>query len=178
MTPTPEFARPQRLDQIGAGETTVAIAATAAECAALARRFDLASIKGLSADITLRREAAGIVAKGRVRASVEQHCVATGDPVAAEIDEPFLVRFVPEPAATADEVELSGDEVDTIFYSGGTIDLGEAAAETMALALDPFPRCPAAAEILRSAGVVDEDAVVPGERTGGLAGLKDLLGKA
>lgn len=177
MTPAPEFSRPQRLDQIGAGNADVTIAAMAAECAALAARFDLAAIRALSAEIVLRREATGIIASGRVRASVEQFCVATGDPVPAKIDEAFAIRFVPEPTDTADEVELSEDEVDTVFYSGGAIDLGEAAAETMALALDPFPRSPAATEALRSAGVLDE-AGVQEKRTGGLAGLKDLLSKS
>ena len=44
---------------------------------------------------------------------------------------------------------------------GGAIDLGEAAAETVALALDPFPRSARAAEVLRAAGVISEDDVVP-----------------
>jgi hypothetical protein len=43
----------------------------------------------------------------------------------------------------------------------GIIDLGEAAAETMALALDPFPRSPGAAAALKEAGVIGEDEVVP-----------------
>ena len=52
-----------------------------------------------------------------------------------------------------DEIELSEDDCDTVFYTGGAIDLGEAAAETLALALDPFPRSPGAAAALREAGV-------------------------
>jgi hypothetical protein len=55
---------------------------------------------------------------------------------------------------------------------GGSIDLGEAVAETMALALDPYPRAPGAEAALRAAGVLTEDEARP---AGKLAGLKDLL---
>jgi uncharacterized protein YutE (UPF0331/DUF86 family) len=62
--------------------------------------------------------------------------------------------------------------MDTVFYSGGAIDLGEAAAETLALALDPFPRSPAAAAALKEAGVLSEEEAGP---FGALAGLRDKL---
>ena len=38
----------------------------------------------------------------------------------------------------------------------GAIDLGEAAAETLLLALDPYPRAPNADAVLREAGVKPE----------------------
>ena len=57
-------------------------------------------------------------------------------------------------------------------YDGGAIDLGETAAETMALALDPFPRGPGAEAALKAAGVISEEEAGP---FGALAGLKDKL---
>ena len=54
------------------------------------------------------------------------------------------------------------------------IDLGEAAAETVALALDPFPRSPRAADVLRDAGVISEEEAKP---KGALAGLGALLAR-
>lgn len=172
---TPEFHRPQRLDQIGAGEHSLTIEADAAERIALARRFGLVSIDSLSAEASIHRDAIGVVARGHLSAQVVQACVVTDDPLPADIEEDFAIRFVPEPEdGSDDEVELSEDECDTVFFTGGTIDLGEAAAETLALALDPYPRSPRAAQVLKDAGVVSEEEAGP---FGALAALKDKLGK-
>ncbi|MES2337895.1 MAG: DUF177 domain-containing protein [Pseudomonadota bacterium] len=171
--PPPEFPRPRRLDTLGAGATTVRIEADAPERAALAKRFGLLSLDRLSADYTLRRDAGGIVATGTVSAAVVQPCIATRHPVAATIDEPFDIRFLPlDAAGPGDEIELASDDLDTMFYTGSAIDLGEAAAETLGLALDPYPRSPAAEAALREAGVKSEEDAKP---AGALAGLKDLL---
>ncbi|MDP5281331.1 YceD family protein [Sphingomonas sp. DG1-23] len=174
---TSEFPRPHRLDQIGAGETAVEIEATPEECAALARRFDLVGIDRLAARFALRRDAIGILATGHLSSAVTQSCGVTGDPLPATIDEDFAIRFLPEPEGeeSHDDVELDEEEMDTVFYIGSVLDLGEAAAETLALALDPFPRSPNAAEVLRQAGVIsDEDA---GPLSPLAAALKGKLGK-
>ena len=171
---TPEFSRLERLDRIGAGASSVAISADARERAALAKRFGIEAIDRLDASYALRRDAAGVRATGHLSARVTQSCIATGDSVPAEIEEDFDLRFVPESQPGSDEVELSEAECDTIFFSGGAIDLGEAAAETLALALDPFPRSPGAAEALREAGVLSEEEAGP---FGALAGLRDKLAK-
>ncbi|AQR74479.1 DUF177 domain-containing protein [Sphingomonas sp. LM7] len=173
---TPEFPRLHRLDQIGVGETRVDIEASAEERAALARRFDIVGIDRLTARFTLRSDAIGILATGHLSAAVTQTCGVTGDLLPADIDENFAIRFLSEPRQdeTHDEVELAEEDLDTVFYTGSALDLGEAAAETLALALDPFPRSPRAAEVLRQAGVITEEEAAP---LGALAGLKDLLGK-
>ena len=44
----PEFSRPARRDEIGAVPLAFELAATADECAALAKRFDLIAIDALS----------------------------------------------------------------------------------------------------------------------------------
>jgi uncharacterized metal-binding protein YceD (DUF177 family) len=178
---TPEFARPLRLDQIGAGESETRIDADASERAALATRFGLLAIDGLEARFAVRRDAAGVIARGHLSAQVTQACIATEAPVPARVEEDFVIRFLPEPGEgeTQDEVELGEDECDTVFYTGSAIDLGEAAAETLALALDPFPRSPDADAVLRAAGVIsEEEARRLAEESGpfgGLAGLRDQL---
>lgn len=169
----PEFSRPRRLDTIGEGAASVHVEADATERAALAARFGLIALSALSADFNLRRDAGGIVASGTLSAQVTQACIATGDPVPASISERFDIRFLPEDAGPeGDEVELDAGDLDTMFYTGAAIDLGEATGETLALALDPYPRSPAAADALRQAGVVSEAEAKP---AGALAGLKDLL---
>lgn len=157
----PEFSRPQRLDAIGAGEHRVEISANAGERAALAKRFGLIAIDRLDATMTVQRDAAGVVARGQLKGAVVQACSVTGDPVPAQVDEAFAIRFLPEGTVEGDEVELSDEECDTVFYTGGAIDLGEAAAETLALALDPFPRSAGAEAALRDAGVLGEDETGP-----------------
>lgn len=167
---TPEFSRTERVDTIGERERTVTVSADAAERGALATRFGLVSVDQLDGVFAIRRETSGISARGRVTATVVQACSVTGEPLPVRIDEAAALRFVAE-SPDAEEVELDSEALDTIPYEGGTIDLGEAAAETMALALDPFPRGPNAAAVLKAAGVISEDDAA----TGPLAGLKALL---
>ena len=177
MTGTPEFSRPRRLDTLGGKPLAVRIEADDAERAALAQRFGLIAIRALAADLTLVRDGDAVTVTGRVTANVDQPCIATGDPVAETIDEPLLLRFVPEgDIAGAEEIELAEPDCDVVGYEGGAIDLGEAVAETMALALNPFPRSPDAEAALRAAGVIPEEEARP---VSAFAGLKDkLAGKA
>lgn len=167
----PEWSRPERLDAIGAEARTVRIEADEGERAALARRFALPAIARLQAEFAVRREAAGVAATGRVTGRVTQSCSATGEPLEADIDAPVDLRFVKESDA-AEEVELSADALDTLPIEGGAVDLGEAAAQTLLLALDPFPRSPAAAQALLEAGVLSEGEAGP---FGALAALRDKL---
>jgi uncharacterized metal-binding protein YceD (DUF177 family) len=168
----PEFSRIERADTIGEGERTVRIAADEAERAALAKRFDLKGVDSLEAEFRLRRDTAGVVAHGHVRGVAVQACVVTDEPVPVAIDEPVALRFVVDDIAGEGEIELDEDALDTMVYDGAALDLGEAAAETMALALDPYPRSPNAAAALRAAGVISEDEAKP---LGAFAGLKAKL---
>lgn len=167
---TPEFSRPERLDAIGSADRQVTIAADAEERARLAARFGLIAVDRLEATLSLRREAAGISVHGRVGAAVVQACSVTGVPLSATIDEPVALLFV-ETLDGQDEVELDAGALDVVAIEGGAIDLGEAAAETMALALDPFPRSDDAQAALRAAGVISE------EEAGPFGALKDLKAK-
>lgn len=161
-----EFSRRIALDTIGAGGRDDEFAATVEERAALARRFDWAAIGRLEGTAKLTRVAGGVHATGTLRAQIVQNCVATGAPVPETIAESFDLRFV-EGLATpeSEEIELGEDELDTLPIEGGAIDLGEAAAQTLALAADPYPRC---------AGVDDVN-LKSGPANGAFAGLQGLL---
>ncbi|MBD8698475.1 DUF177 domain-containing protein [Sphingomonas sp. CFBP 13714] len=169
---TPEFSRPERLDTIGERDRSVTFAATPEERRKLAARFAILSVDLLEAHFTIRRDTAGIVAKGHVTAKVVQACSVTDEPLTATIDEPVALRFVDDFGAVEGEIELSDDALDTVPIDGGAVDLGEAAAETLALALDPFPRGPNAAAALRAAGVISEDEYQP---VNAFSGLKAKL---
>jgi len=176
VTITPEFSRLVRLDSLGAQPRVIPVEADDAERGALATRFDLVTLDRLEASTECTRDGDSVDVVGQLSADLVQSCVASGEPVAARIEEIFRLRFVPAPSleSEAEEVELSESDCDIIGYTGRAIDLGEAVAETLGLALDPFPRNPAAEEALRAAGVLSEEDAGP---FAALKGLKEKLGK-
>ena len=154
-----EFVHRLQLDQIRDGDR-IDVNANAEELAAIAGRLRLLSLDRLDAHSVLTRDGDRVKATGRLKASLSQACVATGEPVAQHVDEAFDLSFVPAPAAE-EELELDADQLDTIFHDGLGIDLGSAIADTLALALDPYPRSAAADEALRTAGVLSEEQAGP-----------------
>jgi uncharacterized metal-binding protein YceD (DUF177 family) len=116
--------------------------------AALARRFGLESIGRLEGVLSVVRAGAGAAATGRLVAEVVQSCVVSGEPVPARVEEDLELRFEPI-EETGDEVELEADALDVMPVEGDAIDLGEALAQALAVALDPYPR--AAPEVLARA---------------------------
>jgi uncharacterized metal-binding protein YceD (DUF177 family) len=173
---TPEFPHPVRVDTIGDGDRIETVEADAAQRAALAERFGLIAIERLAGSFTLRRESGGILVTGRVTAVATQACSITGEPLPARVDEETQLRFVDDPTA-GEEIELDDGAIDVLPLEGGAIDLGEVAAETLVLALDPFPRGPNAEAALKKAGVIAEEEARPLSALAGLAGLKDKLAK-
>lgn len=159
---TDRFAHRLRIDQIRDGDR-IELVADDAERAAIADRIRLERLERLEAHAILTRNGGSIRAEGRLIASLDQSCVVTGDPVAAHIDEAFEVMFVPAPAMSApdEEIELGAADCDTVFHDGATIDLGNAIADSLALALDPYPRSAAAEAAGREAGVMSEEQASP-----------------
>jgi uncharacterized metal-binding protein YceD (DUF177 family) len=170
-----DFAHRLPLDQIREGDR-LDIVADEEERAAVADRLGLLSLDRFEAHAMLSRDGQTIRAAGRLKASLEQACVATGDPVPAHLDEAFELRFVPEPKGgkADDEIELGESDLDTIFHDGSAIDLGGAVTDTLALTLDPYPRSAGADAALKEAGVMTEEDASP---FAALAGLKEKLGK-
>ena len=171
MTPEsscPEFSRLVPAGEIGGAVRTIEVNATAAECAALAVRFDLLALDALDATFSVRREGGSVRVMGQVSAKGFQPCGLSGAPVNFSIDEPVDLRFA-EIAAVGDEVELSDADLDILPLEAEGIDLGEAAAQSLGLALDPYPR---AADAALPPGVVPEDRHVPLKRVSPFAGLK------
>ena len=168
------FAHRLPLDQIRDGDR-LDIVADEAECRAVADRLALLSLDRLEAHAVLSRDGEKVRAKGRLKASLEQACVVTGEPVPSHIDEPFDLLFLPEPknGGADEEIELGEADLDTIFHEGAAIDLGGALADTLALALDPYPRSAGADTALKEAGVLTEEEASP---FAALAALKARLG--
>ncbi len=139
MSIKPEFSR---LIRLGPEPREVELAASAAERAALAERFGILGIDALEARLRLQPEPGGSIrARGRLQARVSQSCVVTLDPVDQVVDAPLDLRILEEGAVPADDDPESPDEIES---AGGLVDLGEAVAEQLSLALDPYPRAPGA----------------------------------
>lgn len=169
---TSELPREVKLDALGSAPRAFAVEASPDERAALARRFGLLALDRLEARVDICRVEDAVLVEGAVSAEVMQSCVATGVPLAATIREPFALRFVPASVLEGgDEIELGADELDVIGYSGGAVDIGEAVAETLGLAIDSFPRADNADAALRTAGVLSEADASP------FAVLKQLKGR-
>ncbi len=168
-----EFSHIVKLDEIGAGSSQYALSADKSARERLAERFDLIALDLLDADIALVRKGQDIHAKGHMRVHVIQACIASGDPVPSDISEPLDILFTPEPENDAEaEIELAQEDCDIMFHNGRSIDIGEAVAQSLGLALNPYPRSLNADTVLKAAGVKADDEV---EAFGALSGLKDLL---
>ncbi len=139
---TPELHRPVALDRIGPQGMTVEVQAKPDELPAIAARLRVLELASLHCAFKLRRVGAATVeAQGVLRAEVTEACVVSLDPFSHDVQERFTVHFVP--SGTEDD-NPDPEAVDQIPYSAGAADLGEAAVEQLALALDPFPRKPGA----------------------------------
>jgi uncharacterized metal-binding protein YceD (DUF177 family) len=135
-----EFSRPVAVLRLGTEAMTYRINATGEECAALARRFDLVSLEHFAAEVTLSRHGGEVRLAAEIVADVVQLCCLTLEPFASNLIDrsTVLYRRKPPPA------DLGVDEEDYEVLVGDEIDIGEAAAQQLSLALDPFPRAPGA----------------------------------
>lgn len=141
----PELQRPLAVERISDAGRDQVVEATAAECTALADRLKIPAVLALRCRFHLTVMRGGMVlAEGLLDAKLVRDCVVSLEPFEAVVAERFRLRFVPaakfaEPDADA---VLDPEADDEVPYEGAMIDLGEATAEQLALALDPYPRRP------------------------------------
>jgi len=146
LTGAPEFER--IIDIRHLPPTAVEIVPDEAERRRLAGRFSLSAINSMVAKVEMIADGAKINVTGRIKAAIIQACAISGEDFPVKIDEPVNLRFIPRQPVTApgttdsDEIELTADDCDEIEYDGLTFDLGEALAQTLALAIDPFAEGP------------------------------------
>jgi len=145
------------------------LVATEAERQALARRFGLVSIGSLEATLTLTADGDTIAARGKLDAKIVQSCAVSGDDLPVSVAEKVDLRFVPEQEIADEELELESDDLDEIPYAGHTFDVGEAVAQSLALAIDPYATGPRADRVRKEKGLLEPGAAGP---FGALAALK------
>lgn len=174
MTDRPEFSRPFDIRRLA--RQPVALEANADERAALAQRFGLIAVHRLTATLELEARGDEVCATGTLRAEWVQSCAVSGEDLPMATKEDISLRFVPmarlEASEEDEEIELEEDQLDEIGYEGTSFDLGEAVAQSLALAIDPYATGPHADEIRRRHALEAE-----GETDGPLAAALRSLKK-
>jgi len=139
----PEFSRPLSFAAIKRTPYLVEHSPTGAERAALAARLGLLDLPAFLARWELRGQADDTVAaRLTLSAEVVQPCVVSLEPVPQTISATVALRFLPPGREPSDN---DPDTPDDIPCEHDVMDLGEAAVETLALLLDPYPRAEGAA---------------------------------
>ena len=165
MTQAAEF--PRWFDVRQCEGKQVHLVADEAERLALAKRFDIVRVDRLEADLVLTRHDRDVAVTGTMSADIVQPCAVSAEDLSVAIQEEIALRFVPAVQRAADEeIELDAEELDEIEYEGTQIDVGEAVAQSLALAIDPFLTGPQAEEARQR--LAEQD------KSGAFAALKDL----
>nr|ALG05335.2 hypothetical protein 5H7_034 [uncultured bacterium 5H7] len=153
----PEFSR--IVDTRSLGNEALRLEADEGERRALAQRFGIVGIDALTATVELEPVKAGIAAGGRLEARIVQACAISGEDLPVTISEALSLRFVPArgPGRPDEELELDAGDLDEIEFTGTQFDLGEAVAQSLALAIDPFLEGPNAEEFRKNSGYFGEE---------------------
>ena len=166
----PEFSR--LVDERQVTAKPLQLEATAEERAALTKRFGLIAIDRLEANVAIERHGEALAARGKLCAAIVQSCAVSGEDLPVTIEEPLAMRFVPTaPEPSDEEIELAESDLDEIPFEGHVFDLGEAVAQSLALAIDPYATGPEAERVRKEKGLNDEAArgpfsVLKGLKTG------------
>jgi hypothetical protein len=137
-----DFSHRLPIAHVPAGGQTLRLEAGPAERAALARRFELLALHSLVAELRLAPDEGGAVrVSGGMTAELDQACGITLVPIRQSVREPVAWRLLP----TGMEPSDGEDDPDDIETEQDVADLGEALAQQLSLALDPYPRAPGAA---------------------------------
>jgi uncharacterized metal-binding protein YceD (DUF177 family) len=142
QSPEFEFSRPLDVTRVPPQGSIERISAEPTECVALAKRFGLPGLHSLEAELKVSRwRGEGLKIKGRFTADLDQTCVVTLETFRSTLADEFESYFLPTgTSAGADRALI--EEGDAEPFENGIIDMGEVVAETVALALDPYPKKP------------------------------------
>ena len=135
-----------RLDQMPTTGRDVHVTPSAEERAALAEQLGVDSLDALDVNLHAVKFRGGMRLTGRLTAAVTQPSVVTLEPTVQEIAEPIDRIFLPGgekdyagPAGAEVFVDLEGDDIPDHF-EGNEADLTDLIIETLALAIDLYPR--------------------------------------
>jgi uncharacterized metal-binding protein YceD (DUF177 family) len=163
-----------RASELRGADIAFDLAASPHELGEIARRLGLEAVEELTARLAARRWGrGGATVEGSLAARVVQLCVITLEPVASDIAAEVSEKFVPVSSTPREVLIDIADPDDAEPFSNGEIDIGQLVVDTLAGALDPYPRAPGA-EVELPAGETpggDDDSASP------FAGLARLKGE-
>ena len=139
-----EFSRLFPLSRLGDTAASYVITASAEECHHLASRFDLLSLNNLVVDLQLSHgeEPQSYILKGELDADIVQACIITLQDVSNHVHMSINTILLPsEHGVFQGDQEMDEDKDYEPLY-GDKVELGEIAAQHLALALDHYPRHP------------------------------------
>lgn len=144
--PIPEFSYIVDVNRIPVSGLILDLSADPEQCGALAARFKIPSLRHLSAHLVFKRiNSSRVRVDGALNAEVEQICVVSLKPFVQRVEDTFSVVFSEgnDDTLRLNEIDLDMGEDDEIEYlPEGKADVGELVAQSLSLALDPFPRAP------------------------------------
>ena len=111
----------------------------------LAERLGVPGVDDFSATLSVRHatDRTGIEISGRVMSSLHQTCVVSAKDVAETVDDTFTLLLLSESeveALDADEAYLDADAPEYDILEEDTVNLAEVAIQTLAVAMNPYPR--------------------------------------
>jgi uncharacterized metal-binding protein YceD (DUF177 family) len=143
----PVFSRPVAVASVPPAGDVRRFEANEAERAAIASAFRLASVERFVVDVRMSADGqGGLTLQGAFDSDLHPVCVVTLEAFPQSLREPFTLRFVAPSLArtrTDEDFDLDSDDPPETVENG-VVDIGEAALEFFALALDPYPRKPGA----------------------------------
>lgn len=135
----PEFPRPLQVDRVPRGGSVEKLEADPAELKALARRLQIPALHSLAATLKATPwRGGGLKLDGSLTADLDQISVVSLESFRTTVTFPLLRYYLPG----GGPAEADNDEEEADPIVGGSVDIGEAVAETLALELDPYPRKP------------------------------------
>ncbi|ABS64528.1 conserved hypothetical cytosolic protein [Parvibaculum lavamentivorans DS-1] len=148
--PDTEFSQIVTANEVPPNGTEIKFVADVAALKALAQRYDVLEVTRLAGTGRVRPyRKAGLTLECAFEAEVIQACVVTLDPVRQSIAASFTQRYLPahmiepealEPGIGAEvTIDIEAEDAPEPM-TGNAIDVGEAVAEQLALAIDPYPR--------------------------------------
>jgi uncharacterized metal-binding protein YceD (DUF177 family) len=141
----PLFDAVVRIDRLPTGGRSVEVELDEAQREQLAAALKLSSVEYFAASLTVVPLRGGLRAQGKLNATIVQPSVVSFDPVTQVIDEAIDRVFLPAehgpPPTPGAEifVDLEDDDFPD-HIDGPEVDLSALLIETLALAIDPYPR--------------------------------------
>ncbi len=172
---TYSFITKVQLDDVPHEGLCIQFCATNKELRDIEQRLCLEKLNALEAEVTLLRRGAGspdVEVQGTMRACFVQYCVVTFEPLDTAIEAAISARFSEDADTEEDDCEFGlDDELLPEMIVDGSVDVGEAIIQQLALEIDPFPRSPGVPYMDVSSGEI-------GTKNGPfmeLSGLRDKL---